>query len=113
MTDVVALEVITDDWRDDTLRLMALAALKPNVALHGLLAGDGLLEQASRFANEEFDPFEASERLRAAGHVIAAVAAAFREHSLSPAYIRPSRKRINAAVKAFEQDAGSPAWQEI
>jgi len=93
------------------LELMLAAPDDPIIVL--MICQQRLIE-ARDLARINFDAYAAAEIVRETTVILSKVADALKQHSLSPPFPRPSRKQINAAVKAFDKDAeGSPAWQAI
>jgi hypothetical protein len=99
----------------DALVLAIDASTKTLDVLRYMACTDWRLTDALKLVEQEFSPFEAATLVREASVILNIVAEALKTHSLSPAFPRPGRKQIRAAVKALEIDAarGSAAWQAI
>jgi hypothetical protein len=103
-----------------TLELVVEAANDPLLVLQ---VCQGKLLAARDTARMGFDEYHAAEQIQEIRAILGAVADAMRAHALSPPWPRPGRKAVNAAVKAYEQDASvapaepdagtSPAWNAL
>jgi hypothetical protein len=103
------------------LELVVAAQTDPIVVLR---IAQSRLIAARDLALIDFDEYRAAEQIQETRAILGAVADALKAHALSPPWPRPSRKAVNAAVKAYEQDAAdanaaspepstSPAWQAL